>query len=364
MSVAAEMDRILDALDRLRVDGGTGALATLVHTRGSTFRRAGAAMLVRPDGDLVCALSGGCPQRDIVHRALEVLREGRAQRVRYDREHGLDVMMEMGCEGHLEVLIEPLDGARMLEWVPAVRSWRAERREGFLATAFAGPDGTPYPVPRRLLWSGTVRHDALDDPMLRHHLESRLPKLPMQARVLELPGTTGPMQVLLQALRPRHRLAVIGSGAGAQALARAGLQLGWQVLLVDVDARVLARCEAPQAVQRLLATPEHIVPRLAPDRYTSVVVMTHHLLRDTDYLQALKHAPMAYLGALGSRQRAARLRAATGLDAERLHAPAGLDIGSETPDEIALAVSAEILAHLHRREGRSLSRHEGPIHTA
>ena len=74
------------------------------------------------------------------------------------------------------------------------------------------------------------------------------------------------------------------------------------------------------------------------------------------------YSVFGYFGAIGSRERAQRMRAAAARHGARLHAPAGLDIGSETPEEIALAVSAEILAVLNAREGRSLAGTATPIH--
>jgi xanthine dehydrogenase accessory factor len=90
--------------------------------------------------------------------------------------------------------------------------------------------------------------------------------------------------------------------------------------------------------------------------------MTFNLERDIDYLLALKDAPLAYLGGIGSRERCRKVREATGLAPAKLHAPAGLDIGSETPEEIALAIAAEILASRTGHSGGKLSSSSKPIH--
>ena len=118
----------------------------------------------------------------------------------------------------------------------------------------------------------------------------------------------------------------------------------------------------PDEVRRVTATPAQISERLAFDTRSFAVVMTHNLGRDIDYLRALGSTPLAYLGSLGSRSRAQRLYEGSGLSPEQLRAPAGLDLGSETPEEIALAISAEILAVTSGRRAESLSRTAGPIH--
>ena len=105
-----------------------------------------------------------------------------------------------------------------------------------------------------------------------------------------------------------------------------------------------------------------VLEKVPLDAHSSALVMTFNIERDCEWLDALARAPLAYLGAIGSRERAARMHAVVSRHGAHLHAPAGLDIGSETPEEIALAVSAEILAVLNRREGRSLAGTATPIH--
>src|SRR5215469_15879091 len=104
MNSAHELNTLVAALrDLHRAGASKAALATLTRTRGSTFRRPGTRMLVYGDGRVVCELSGGCPQRDIVARALEVIDSGTPRLVTYNAESGLDVLLEMGCGGELEV---------------------------------------------------------------------------------------------------------------------------------------------------------------------------------------------------------------------------------------------------------------------
>ena len=110
MNTPQEFGVLLEGFKRLQSSGfaGGAALATLTRTHGSTFRRAGARMLVCGDGTVVRGLSGGCPEADIISRAHDVIGAGTARIVRYDRDNGLDALIELGCGGELEVLIEPL----------------------------------------------------------------------------------------------------------------------------------------------------------------------------------------------------------------------------------------------------------------
>ena len=143
----------------------------------------------------------------------------------------------------------------------------------------------------------------------------------------------------------------MGREAGSErqrAKVRDAVQVGREDRLFVVD-----HVEAERAVQ---------AGELALDAMTSAVLMTHRLERDFDYLGALLATPVGYVGVIGSRQRAMQIRAAFPNEAARLHVPAGLDVGSETPREIALAVAAEILALRNGKSGRPLSATDTPIH--
>jgi xanthine dehydrogenase accessory factor len=363
MNTPQEFAPLLAGLRRLQASGfaGGGALATLTRTSGSTFRRAGARMLICGDGHIVRGLSGGCPERDIITRAQGVIAAGRAEIVRYNRDYGLDAMVEMGCGGELEVLIEPLAAHEDLLFVDAVANCLDARREGFLATAFM-QDGGCLPRPLRLVWSGNIACSNLGDSVLTDAVVAQGHAAGNAPILQGIDTASGRYEVLIERLRPPHALLLVGVTAGAVALARFAQTLGWDVTLVDHDEQSPPPAELPTTVRLLRAGPDRLLSQLRADRHSSAVVMTHNLERDAAYLRALATLPLAYLGAIGSRSRSAKLGAATGLAPPRLRAPAGLDLGSETPEEIALAIAAEILAVTSGRSGGVLSAHDGPIH--
>lgn len=338
------------------------ALATLVRTRGSTFRRAGTRMLVLADGGVVCELSGGCPQRDIVMRALEVMASGVPRLVSYNAESGLDVLMEMGCGGELDVLLEPLGAAQEKGFVDALATCLQQRRSTRMATLFAIDDKVV--TPRRLLWSGdALLHDGFnDDALVAAVLGVTASNDSARALAERLTSPYGPVDVLVEPVTPPHALIVIGSSAAARALLPLANALGWQTTLVDHDAARLQATSLPAGLRAVCASPEHVRAALPLDAHSSVVVMTHNLERDMAYLAALRDAPIAYLGTLGSRERVGRMRSDSQLAGIALHAPAGLDIGSETPEEIALAVAAEIMSVINGRSGGPLRDNQGAIH--
>lgn len=364
MNTPQEFAPLLAGLRRLadRNFAGGAAMATLTRTRGSTFRRPGARMLVGGDGHVVRGLSGGCPEQDIVARAQRVIAAGQPEIVRYNAEYGLDALIEMGCGGELEVLIEPIAGPDDLRFVDAVERCLSTRTPGLLATAFARDGHCIAPRPRRLVWAEGIASDGFDDPLLSEAvLAQGLAGYTNRAVVERIDTADGVIDVLIEKLQPPHALLLIGVSAAALALARIGETLGWAITLVNHRAEAPPP-ELPASARWMTAAPAQLMQQLRTDRHSSAVVMTHNLDRDIAYLQALREAPLAYLGAIGSRARSAKLRAGSGLAAPQLRAPAGLDLGSETPEEIALAIAAEILAVAAGRDGGMLSATDRPIH--
>jgi xanthine dehydrogenase accessory factor len=380
MNSPQEFADLLAALRRLEANGFSGgaALATLTRTRGSTFRRPGACMLILGDGTVIRALSGGCPQRDIAMRARRVIASGQAELIRYNSESGLDVLMEMGCGGELEVLIEPLTGSQDLRFVSAIERCFVTRRNGFMATAFARGQHCLAPRPRRLVWaddilSSAILSDAIlnDATLIDDFADAALCTTVMacaasmvaevRTTVVRVGSGEQMIDVLIERLDPPHALILLGLNASSLALSRMAVQMGWVTTLVDTRDDRPERAELAPGVSFVCAGPDTLHHYVHIDPRTSVVAMTHNIEQDIAFLGALRDTPAGYMGAIGSRERAATMQRATGLG-QRLRAPAGLDLGSDTPEEIALAIAAEILAATMGRVGGVLSTSHGPLH--
>jgi xanthine/CO dehydrogenase XdhC/CoxF family maturation factor len=360
-----EFAPLLAAIRRLEADGfaGGAALATLTRTSGSTFRRAGARMLVCGDGTVVRGLSGGCPDADIALRAARVIAEDRPELVRYSGDSIFDPMIGTGCGGDIEVLIEPLNRRADVAFLDVIERCLAARKTGSLATIYARDGQCLSPRPQRLLWVDGAPGMSIGDGRLAAAIRERgAANGGRPPAVHEIPTDEGAVQVLIEQLEPPHQLVLIGISAVSLALARLATQLGWITTLVDHRSDRERPAGVPERVRYVALAPDAVVGSLALDRRTSVVVMTHRLEVDVACLAALRDTPVVYLGAIGSRSRVAQIHERTRLGVERLRAPAGLDVGSETPEEIALAIAAEIVAVTHGRRGGVLSAVDSPIH--
>lgn len=334
----SELSEILEAIESDAAEAKPMALATIVATRGSTYRRAGARLLVRSDGTLVGNLSGGCLEGDVARIGREVMASGQPRMADFDLTAESDDVWGygLGCNGAFEVFVEAGEGA-----VAAARALR-DARDTCLVTVLTGPDAGAH----RLQADGAAAA-ALRD---------------ATPRVMEEDGE----RVFYEPMLPPLRLVVCAAGHDVIPLVRQAGELGWRVTVADIRRKLLNHERFPEATDFCDADPVATAEAVAPDHRTAVVLMSHNYLRDQEYLRSFLDADPApaYLGVLGPRGRTQQmLHEMDRSDAiERLHAPAGLDIGAEGPEEIARSIIAEILAVTRGRSGGQLRERRGSIH--
>jgi xanthine dehydrogenase accessory factor len=175
----------------------------------------------------------------------------------------------------------------------------------------------------------------------------------------------GQVDVSIEVIQPPPLLTIFGAGRDVLPLAEFAKILGWRLTIVDCRSSENTVDRFPMADCIILARREAIDRQVTINANTIAVVMTHNYLDDLEILRSLLTAPARYIGVLGARQRRARLRqdvAATPEHIQRLHSPIGLDIGAETPAEIAIAIIAEIQAVITDRPASSLKDRRSSIH--
>jgi xanthine dehydrogenase accessory factor len=310
-------------------------LATLVTVEGSSYRRPGARILMLPDGTRVGSISGGCLEEDVIARSQIVRETGRADAVVYDTTSENDLVwgVGLGCHGVVRVLIEKLSPRP--EWAIALADNFRARRPTALAVVHRGTDSAAQ---------GT--------------------------RLASPEDSASDGSIFLNTIQPPTTLAIFGAGDDAQPLARLAKELGWHVTVADPRAAFAVEERFPQADARVVGPADSLVEKVNPDMSTLAVVMTHHYVHDVPLLRALLERPLAYLGLLGPRKRADRILAdiakagspAAAEAPDRLHAPVGLDLGADSPEQVALAIIAEMQATLGGRNARPLRERTSPIH--
>ena len=368
-----ELQRLLLAYDRHRAEARPCALATVVEVLGSAYRRPGARMLVTEDGELTGAISGGCLEGDARQRARQVIFRGQPAVVTYDTRdeddprHGLGP----GCQGVVRILLEPLDFAEPDNPMELLRGFAQHPEPAVLATIFeTDATGLRAAVGQRVLLSeasGLRGTPLLAAPMAE---AARTTLAQGISQVLDIETDAGPVRALLEVLVPPLRLVVYGAGNDAQPLVHLAASLGWHITIVDGRPNLATTARFPEAAA-VRIVPVRELENQVPDPGAYYVLLSHNYAYDLAALQTLLPTVAPYIGLLGPRAKAARLleelelteTEASEIMRNRLRSPIGLDLGSETPEEIALAIVAEIQATRHQRNGRPLRERAGTVHS-
>ncbi len=334
---------VVAAATTLRATSTPHLIATVVRVRGSSYRRPGAHLVATEHGRVAGSISGGCLEGSLLRRGWWRTANGPAL-VEFDSSDPDSADAVLGCGGVVEVLLERGGGARDPLAFAARTIARGAR--GAIATVFASTR-PGEPIGRRWFDDEADLPAALIAPCERAIATGK-------ASLEHVDRFT----VLVEPVVPPLELFVFGAGLDAAPIVDAATRLGWHANVWSGAPRFEHAARFPTA--RLLA-PELDVVRAELDRAdrAAAIVMSHDLRRDRDALAMLAGSRARYIGVLGPRHRTATLATRELLDDPRIHAPVGLDLGAETPDEIAVAVIAEVLAAMRGTTSASLRR--GPV---
>jgi xanthine dehydrogenase accessory factor len=331
-----ETRQVLTQLAEWQAAGVPCALATVVRVRGSAYRHEGAKLVVAADGRHVGNVSGGCLEEDVREVALRVIRSGASELREYcgsvDEIQAWD--LGVGCEGVVELLVEPVRDARDAE-----RAMMAAEQSHVVVTTLATQA-------RECLDVATARARGL---LVADSMESAL----VDGQFVDV-------------MSPPPRLLVVSAGDDARHLAGLAASVGFRVVVADRRPGLMSVERFPAPIHLVETDAARLSERVVLDEDSFAVVMTHNFVDDTDYLRALLSTPAKYLGVLGPRQRTSRilglLRAEGEVDESRIFGPVGLDIGTDGAEQVALSVVAEMLAVRSGRRPRSLRERRAPIH--
>ncbi|HYK25265.1 MAG TPA: XdhC family protein [Steroidobacteraceae bacterium] len=356
----AELTPLLPLCERERAASRAFALAVVVATSGSTYRKPGALMAIAADGTYAGLLSGGCLESDLREHAAKVIETGTARTVRYETGGEDDALwgLGVGCEGAMQVLLLRVGPEERWQPLEHLAGALAEHRR--TAIALVADSKIPDLPTGRALLPGAVRVEDSPEKVpagLSSDLSARIAELLERTARSGEPGwleaSAARFFGLPLALPPR--LLLLGGGPDAMPVVDFAARLAWKVTVYDHRPSYAQTDHFPAAARVVLGRPEELDRTLELGAYEAAVVMSHHLPSDLEYLRVLARAQIPYVGLLGPPHRRERLLADLGDGAqrfgERLRAPVGLDLGGRTPEAIALAIVAEIHAWLHHREG-------------
>lgn len=304
-------------------------LASLFDTQGSAYRKSGAQLFINDLGQWFGLISGGCLEAEIVRLAQRVFADGRPREHIFDSLSDDEPGLSTGCGGVLRVRLQAITAENAYLDLPAVYAAVQAREPGVYWQAVSGDAGLAY-------WQNQA-------------------KLDHQARLSCRDG----VEWLATSLDLSPSLLVLGGGVDARPLAALAHTLGWQVSVCDMRVSTARRADFAAAVRLLHLHPDDLPPDLLAQQ-DAVIIMHHSLTLDAAALRRLHgQSNLRYLGLLGPPQRRTRVLALAGLTtlASRLPlaSPAGLQLGGDLPESVALSILAEIHAVLHGASANSYS---------
>lgn len=340
------MRKILDDLERELLAGKAVAYTALVETRGSTPQKAGAAMLVFPDGSQSGTLGGGCVEAEVKRRALRLLDHGTTELLTFQLDDNYGWDDGLICGGRMKMLVDPLRPGDDLAYFKTLN--------GHLANGTACTEAIIIDPEKA---AGGLAGD-------RFLLDAQGGLIASRSQSIMPAAVADSLRSVGQRPRPyvehgisylpfleRCRLIIVGAGHVGQKVAELAAQVDFEVWVVD-DREEYANSRRFPTASRLVVGPvDTALSGLEIDARTYCLIVTRGHNHDEEALYHLCETPAAYVGMIGSRRKIKLIfddLLAEGISRqalERVTAPLGFDIGSQTVPEIAISIVAELIAH-------------------
>lgn len=344
------MRDILADVDRWQKDGASIALATVVQTWGSSPRRVGAKMALTLDGRICGSVSGGCVENAVFEAGVEALKTDRPQLLHFGVADETAWEVGLACGGSIDVFVKPLNKNLFEE----LRTIIENEEQAINVTIIRGPDDI---LGREIL----IREDGYVTGTLGSEWNAAALKFANEVLsngISQRALLNDDVEIFLEAILPSPALIIVGGVHMAVSLTALAKTLGYRTIVIDPRKAWGNKARFPHVDQIIQAWPDVAFEHLKVTRSTAIAMLTHDPKLDDPALKIALDSPAFYIGALGSRSTHAKRRERLLNDGmsesqlARLHAPIGLDIGAQSPEEIALAIMAEVVeAHRKRDQG-------------
>jgi xanthine dehydrogenase accessory factor len=345
------MREILPELNKWLANHEKIALAVVTQTWGSSPRGVGSKMAFTHDGKIAGSVSGGCVEGAVFEAGVEVLKTGQPQLLHFGVADETAWTVGLACGGQIDVFVKQVEQ----EFFTNLQNELNAGQSFCIATIIKGPTTL---LGREVLVDRNRRSPA--NPL--NGIDGAIYNLSLKALAEDHPQTislqTGgqeEIEVFIDIIEPQPTLVIVGGVHIAIGLTKIARTLGFRTIVID-PRRAFGNADRFPDVDRLIQSwPDEAFAQLNLNEKTAIAILTHDPKIDDPALQFSLNCPAFYVGALGSQstqeKRRQRLLQA-GISEEqlaRLHGPIGLKLGGRTPEEIALAIMAEIIA-VQRRE--------------
>ncbi len=323
-------------------------------------------MLVKSNGEWVGGISGGCLEGDALRRSQEAIYKNKPSIVTYDtlEDDPNQIGVGLGCNGKIDILFTPIDFQNKKNEIEELIKINDSDKASILFKIIATSGSDEF-----LASSKFVNEDFFDDnfcllePSLLSGWIEEVNR-EKRNRIFTARNENGQeLKVLAEYIRPETRLILIGDNYDVHAFVSLAREIGWKVSIVG-RMKKLPKYVFSQ-IEKIYEYEE--AEEVPVDEYTAIVFMSHDYNWDKKMLPIFIDQGASYLGMLGPRKRLFKMIEETGfkhlLKQDNFFSPVGLDIGAESPEEIALAIASEILAKFRNHQGGFLKEKKGTIHS-
>lgn len=363
-----ELQEIIKAFEVNQQQGENTFLATIVNSFGSTYRQKGAKMLITETGEIVGTLSGGCVENDIFQYTKQISDEPLL--ISYDATSEEDLIwgFGLGCNGAVQILLEKLDYSWKLSPLNLINECLTNKKHGAIATIFEIEGEIDVKLGSRFfVYPDNTTHTDIQEQNLKKAItdDTISAKNTRQSTVNKYQLSLGSVDVFIEVITPPLSLIIFGAGRDVLPVAKLAKAIGWQVTVVDCRAQEKTYQRFAFADKIILTRRDIISQQISVEENDVAVVMTHNYFDDYNIIKFLLPTKISYLGVMGSKNRIAKIIEdlnPTKTQLEKLYSPIGLDIGADTPAEIANSIISEIQAVSSKRNASFLKYRSQPLH--
>lgn len=328
-------------------------LVSLVATAGSTYRQAGARMLVTETGKMTGLVSGGCLEGGLLLEAKKVLASGQSRLIEIDMRAEEEGMwgLALGCSGLVKLHLQLLETDAGENLLDCIAECYRERQAGLAVTRL--DEGG------QCRWYFELGERRAGNLQLGATQQAELYAAAADANIVSLDSEGQRETYFVERIRPPFSLLLLGAGPDIVPVCELARTLGWHVQLVDRRTAPIQQARVAGADEAVRAVPAQLAAAIELDKVQAAVIMSHNLAADAEYLRVLLPGKIPYIGLLGPRYRGEALMECCGATlaeyAGRVFTPVGLALGGEGPACIALSIIAQIQAHACHRSGLPLA---------
>ncbi len=362
-----EIRRILQHYNQRKTSPSKYALATVVNVEESSYRRIGARMLVSADGNWIGGISGGCLEGDALKKAQFAIIKNQASVVIYDtlNDDDYQIGVGLGCNGKIEVLMTPIhdEGNHTLDILDQIK----DDRDPNIMISIIESEVSDLPLGKSFIYDfdKLSEHNlGFASATISSEIESIKQKRRSKVVSLKTPSDQS-IRILIEYFEPEIHAVIAGDNYDINTFTQMASEMGWRISLIGKLKKLQKQTAA--LAEKVYDFAE--ADKVKIDAHSVVLLMSHDYDKDVQLMSVFHPQNPKYIGMLGPRKRAIKIKeelAEEGiivdLEAANIHAPIGLNIGANSPEEIAISIISEIVQKFRSGDGKSLKYKEGTIH--